>query len=76
MEVSDGSASHMVVENVKIDVAAFAALHETMRETESTQNAVINCAVQVFAFLMRETADGSEVMLRRPDGSLHQVTIT
>ncbi|MDT0317868.1 hypothetical protein RNC47_05865 [Streptomyces sp. DSM 44918] len=55
--------------------AAVQAVQELTEISALSKSDVINRAVQVYAFLAREMAEGRQVLLRTEDGSLERVHI-
>jgi hypothetical protein len=61
--------------SVTLVPAAVQAVRELTELSGLSKSDVINRAVQVYAFLAREMADGRQVLLRTEDGSLERVHI-
>jgi hypothetical protein len=53
--------------------AARAAVTQTAGRTGLSETDVINRALQAYAYLEEQVAAGSEVLVRHPDGTVHQV---
>ncbi|MCF3961545.1 hypothetical protein [Streptomyces fuscigenes] len=60
---------------VTLIVAAVQAVTMLMKMTGLSKTDVINRAVQIYAFLAQQMADGKEVVLRDKDGNLERVHI-
>lgn len=55
---------------VNLTPKSFAALHDAAQLNEETRTNVINRSIQLYELLCREQAEGKEILLREPDGSM------